>query len=140
DIGGTPTRLAVSAPGGGPREIGIIDNDSVSGGEAAIRRYLDETGARPDMAVLAVAGPIDGDEIRLTNRSWRFRLTQVRSRFGFSSVHALNDFEAVAHALPRPRPGGLQGLRRAATARPRPAGGVGPRPRPRRPAHAPPRH
>jgi len=99
DIGGSTTRFAVCAPGGRPQEIGVIDNDSVSGPEAAIRRYLDETGARPRMAVLAVAGPVDGDEIRLTNRKWRFHLDQVRSRFGFSCVHALNDFEAVAHAL-----------------------------------------
>jgi len=126
DIGGSTTRFAVSAPGGRPQEIGIIDNDSVSGAEAAIRRSLDETGARPDMAVLAVAGPIDGDEIRLTNRSWRFRLTQVRSRFGFSSVHALNDFEAVAHALAGLRPSDLKVLGRAAEARRGPKVVLGP--------------
>src|SRR6267378_5973455 len=91
DIGGSTTRFAVCAPGGRPREIGIIDNDSVSSPEAAIRRYLDKTGARPHMAVLAVAGPVDSDEIRLTNRDWRFNRAQVRSRFGFSCVHALND-------------------------------------------------
>jgi glucokinase len=50
---------------------------------------------------LAVAGPIEGEEIALTNRAWRFRRTDFAKRFGFSRLHIVNDFEAVAWALPR---------------------------------------
>jgi glucokinase len=99
DIGGSTTRFALSEPGGRPERMVVIDNETVSGLEAAIRRYLDETGARPEMAVLAVAGPIDGTKVKLTNRNWRFCLDHIRNRFGFARVHAINDFEAVAHAL-----------------------------------------
>lgn len=99
DIGGSTSRFAVSAPGGRPDRIMRIDNDTVSGLEAAIRRYLGESNLSPQSAVLAVAGPVGRGEIKLTNRDWRFDLDQVASRFGFTRIHAVNDFEAVAHAL-----------------------------------------
>jgi glucokinase len=99
DIGGSTTRFAVCAPGGRPDRMLAIDNETVSGPEAAIRRYLAVTGVTPQAAVLAVAGPVDGCEIRLTNRDWRFDLGQVGDNFGFTCIHAINDFEAVAHAL-----------------------------------------
>ena len=121
DIGGSTTRFAVCAPGGRPDRLIVIDNETVSGPEAAIRRYLDETGQSPRAAVLAVAGPVDGDEIRLTNRPWRFSLGQVGSQFGFARIHAVNDFEAVAHSLAVLQAGELRAIGRAGT------GGSGPR-------------
>src|SRR5262244_3417505 len=99
DIGGSTTRFAVCGPGGRPERVRIIDNETVSGPAAAIRRYLDETGLAPRAAVLAVAGPVAGGEIKLTNRDWRFSCGQLAERFGFDRIHAVNDFEAVAHAL-----------------------------------------
>jgi glucokinase len=110
DIGGSNTRFAVCAPGGRPERVMVVDNESVSGPEAAIRRYLGETGLRPQVAVLAVAGPVDGDEIRLTNRDWRFNLGQLGEQFGFARLHVINDFEAVAHALAVLRPDELRAL------------------------------
>jgi glucokinase len=121
DIGGSTTRFAVCTPGGRPDRLMIVDNETVSGPEAAIRRYLGETGQSPKAAVLAVAGPVDGDEISLTNRPWRFNLDQVGSQFGFARVHALNDFEAVAHSLAVLHDGELRALGRGG------AGGSGPR-------------
>ena len=61
---------------------------------------LDGAPSRPRGAVLAVAGPVHGDEIALTNRPWRFRLCDLSERFGLKPIHALNDFEALAWALP----------------------------------------
>src|ERR1051326_8680495 len=99
DIGGSATRFAVCAPPGRPERVTIIDNETVSGPEAAIRRYLDAAGVAPRAAVLAVAGPVAGSEIKLTNRDWRFNCDQLAELFGFDRIHAVNDFEAVAHAL-----------------------------------------
>jgi glucokinase len=50
--------------------------------------------------VLAVAAPVDGDIIALTNRAWHFQLSDIAAQFGLSELRALNDFEAVAWALP----------------------------------------
>src|SRR5690348_11725928 len=104
DIGGSATRFAVCRSGSRPEHITVIDNETVSGPGAAIRRYLDETGLTPRAAVLAVAGPVDGGEIKLTNRDWRFSCDQLADQFGFSGIHPINDFEAVAHALAVLRP------------------------------------
>jgi glucokinase len=102
DIGGTNSRLGLNGPAGRPERVSIIENDTVSGLEAAIARYLEESGAHPDAAVLAVAAPLDGkDEIELTNRPWRFRPDNIAKRFGFAKLRVVNDFEAIAWALSR---------------------------------------
>ncbi|HEU5275389.1 MAG TPA: glucokinase [Xanthobacteraceae bacterium] len=126
DIGGSTSRFAVCAPGGRPEHILRIDNETVSGLEAAIRRYLGETNQSPQSAVLAVAGPVSGGQIKLTNRDWRFDLEQVASRFGFSQIHAVNDFEAVAHALAILQSRDLRPLGRAGTPQQGPRAVLGP--------------
>jgi glucokinase len=102
DIGGSKSRFALANSAGRPERILVIDNDAVADLDAAVARYLEETGARPRAATLAVAGPIDGEEVALTNRTaWRFRRGDFARRFGFSQLRVVNDFEAIAWALPR---------------------------------------
>jgi glucokinase len=101
DIGGSKSRFALASSAGWPERVMVIENDTVADLEAAVARYLEETGARPRAAALAVAGPIDGEEVALTNRAWRFRRGELAQRFGFSQLRVVNDFEAIAWALPR---------------------------------------
>ena len=101
DIGGSKSRFGLANAGGRPERILVIHNDTVADLEAAVARYLEETGARPRAATLAVAGPIDGEEVALTNRAWRFRRGEFADRFGLSQLRVVNDFEAIAWALPR---------------------------------------
>ncbi|HEY1362897.1 MAG TPA: glucokinase [Xanthobacteraceae bacterium] len=102
DIGGSKSRFALANSAGRPERILVIDNDAVAGIAGAVTRYLDETGARPEAATMAIAGPVDGEEVALTNRAgWRFRRAELARRFGFSQLSVLNDFEAIAWALPR---------------------------------------
>jgi glucokinase len=101
DIGGSKSRFALANSAGRPERILVIDNDTAADLEAAVGRYLDETGAKPRTATLAVAGPIDGEEVALTNRAWRFRRRDLAHRFGWSQLRVLNDFEAIAWALPQ---------------------------------------
>jgi glucokinase len=101
DIGGTNSRLALAGADGRPAHTLIIENDSVPNLEGAIERYLAETGARPGAAVIAVAGPLEGEEVALTNRAWRFRPGELARRFGFAKLRLVNDFEAIAWALTR---------------------------------------
>ena len=102
DIGGSKSRFALAHSAGPPERVLVIENDTVADLDAAVARYLEETGARPRAATLAVAGPVDGEEIALTNRaSWRLRRREFAKRFGFSQLRVLNDFEAIAWALPQ---------------------------------------
>ena len=101
DIGGSNSRFGLANSTGWPERIAIIENDTVPDLETAVGHYLEETDARPQTAVLAIAGPIQGEEIALTNCAWRFRRADFAKRFGFSQLHIVNDFEALAWALPR---------------------------------------
>jgi glucokinase len=102
DIGGSKSRFALAHSAGAVERMLVIENDTVADLDAAVARYLEETGARPRAATLAVAGPCDGEEIALTNRaSWRLRRREFAKRFGFSQLRVLNDFEAIAWALPQ---------------------------------------
>ena len=116
DIGGSTSRFAYANSGGRPECILAFANDAVGGIEAAIARYLGAIDVRPRAAVLAVAGPVDGDDIALTNRAWQFRLPDLAARFGLAPVHAINDFEALAWALPHLRQSDTRPLGKAGRA------------------------
>jgi glucokinase len=117
DVGGSKTRLALANATGSPDRTLVIENDTVADLESAVTLYLERTGEHPEAAVFAVAGPIQGEEIALTNRAWRFRRDAFARRFGLTRLRIVNDFEAVAWALPQltaahTRPLGASALRR----------------------------
>jgi glucokinase len=126
DIGGSTTRLALAERGGRPDHIIRFENDDITGIEAAIETYVARLSARPRRAVLAVAGPIEGEEIALTNRAWKFRRDTLASRFGFARVDVINDFQAVAWSLPSLRPDEVVALGTQTTPQPGPKVALGP--------------
>ena len=64
----------------------------------AIAVYLD--GRTIDRAVLVVAGPVESDQIALTNCPWAFSLEETESALGVTQLIAINDFVAQALAIP----------------------------------------
>jgi glucokinase len=50
--------------------------------------------------VLALAGPVTEEPVRLTNAPWAIASAALAARFGFRAVRLVNDFLAQAHALP----------------------------------------
>ena len=60
---------------------------------------LDRTSLQPRSAVLAVAGPVVGDEIQLTNCPWVVHPRAMIENLGLHDVVVLNDFEAQALAV-----------------------------------------
>jgi len=103
DLGATNSRIAMTGPDGRPAGMRKWHGDDMPDLEAVIARYLDETGARPTAGVLAVAAPVAGDDVAMTNRSWRFSGHDLAKRFGWRTVRLINDFEAVALSLPHLR-------------------------------------
>src|SRR4051812_50122165 len=99
DIGGTKSRFALANSAGRPERILIMDNDTVADLDGAVSRYLDETGARPRAATLAIAGPIDGEEVALTNRAWRFRRAGLAERVGWAHPPIVDDFQGSARGV-----------------------------------------
>lgn len=68
--------------------------------DAIERTVVAAAGAQPKSAILALAGPIAGDSVPLTNSDWVVRPNELIKRFGLAEVVLLNDFEAQALALP----------------------------------------
>lgn len=101
DIGGTNARFAIlTGPHADPKDFPIVQTaDFTTIDEAIQTAILDRTSLRPMSAVLAVAGPVEGDEIRLTNCPWVVRPKTLFGDLGFSELIVLNDFEAQALAV-----------------------------------------
>jgi glucokinase len=51
-------------------------------------------------ASVAIACPVIGDEVVMTNASWRFSINQLKDELGFRQLHVLNDLTAAAMSLP----------------------------------------
>jgi glucokinase len=51
-------------------------------------------------ALLAVAGPVEGQRCELTNCSWIIDGDELRTTFGLAKVRVVNDFAATAYSLP----------------------------------------
>ncbi len=105
DIGGTNARFALEP---GPERFEAIEvlscHDHASLADA-IRAYL----ALPRVAALhggirhaaiAIANPVVGDQVRMTNHHWAFSIEALRQECGFDTLLVVNDFSALARALP----------------------------------------
>jgi glucokinase len=109
DIGATNARFAVISPDGGlqrPRVLACEEYPTIHG---AIAAYLQDELPRTDVrqveaAALAIAGPVTGDHVALTNHPWSFSIGQLRDHLGIERLHVLNDFAAVAVAMPHLEP------------------------------------
>lgn len=103
DVGGTNVRFAMVEYGKGrpkllqPMKLQAEEFASVL---HAARHYLNCVGARPNRVGLAVACPVTGDEIRLTNRAWSFSRRELRRELGVDELVVMNDFGAMARAVP----------------------------------------
>ena len=107
DVGGTNARFALtdlSAPTVELHESKSLPNAEFASMQHAIEHYLAEVGARPARAALAVACPVGKDEIRLTNRAWSFSRSELERRLGLDQLRMINDFGAVAWAIPALQP------------------------------------
>ncbi|MDX1484951.1 MAG: glucokinase [Alphaproteobacteria bacterium] len=102
DIGGTNARFALAQRGAKPHAFHVLRTKDYPGPAEAIAAYLKRKaqGARPQTAVIAVAGPVTGDGVKFTNADWAFSIRDLRRKSGIGELHVLNDFEALAWALP----------------------------------------
>jgi len=110
DIGGTNARFALYPagldPAAAPLAQAMLATTDFDGPEACVRAFLQASGtAGPAAAALAVAAPIRGDSVALTNADWRFSIETLRRALGLERLALVNDFEALAHALPLLGPG-----------------------------------
>ena len=102
DIGGTNARFGlVDGPGAEARMLRHLPTPDFAGLAEAIDAYAEAVGERPKSGCAAVAGPVRGDRISLTNARWDFSVDRTRRQCGLSKLLMLNDCAALALALPR---------------------------------------
>lgn len=102
DIGGTNARFSilVDAESKATDFVHVQTADYETIDDAIIDKVFNNADlAKPRSAILAIAGPIDGDEIDLTNCDWIVRPKKMIGELGFDAVLVLNDFEAQALAV-----------------------------------------
>lgn len=104
DIGGTNARFALCAGDGWPYAIHLERCADHATLEDAVSAYLARLPVRPRRAAIAAAVAVSGDRVRMTNRAWSFSVTALRARLGLEQLLVLNDFTALALAVPRLRP------------------------------------
>ncbi len=121
DIGGTRARLLLTEVEGGAvrpmhrAELASRDHPHLA---ALLRRFLEEAPAEARRGLVAAAlglpGPVEGrpprQRARITNLPWEVEAEALRQALGLERVVLLNDFVAVAEALPALGPGDLAEL------------------------------
>ena len=104
DIGGTHARFALASIDSG-RVAGLGEAITLKTGEfasfaAAWEAFGKQLGQPlPRAAAIAIAAPVSGDEIRLTNSPWLIRQASFGEHLGVDAHVLVNDFEAVGHAV-----------------------------------------
>lgn len=103
DIGGTNARFALAdCSDASPRVLRAqtLKSAEFATLQHAAEHYLASVGVRPRRAAIAVASPMGADDIRLTNRAWSFNREELGRALGLDELLLLNDFGAVASAVP----------------------------------------
>ncbi|SMF04908.1 glucokinase [Alteromonadaceae bacterium Bs31] len=116
DIGGTNARFALVV--GEQAGQFVIENISILNGSEyatfsdALRAYMSQLdGVKVHSACVAIAGPVEGDAVKMTNLSWSFSQAAVCEEFAFNRFIAINDFASLAVATSALLPGDLVSLR-----------------------------
>lgn len=106
DIGGTNARFALEFGPGHFESIEVLACDDYPTLAEALLAYLVLPVVRERLtaplrhAALAIANPITGDLVRMTNHHWEFSIEALRRTCGFDALVVANDFTALARALP----------------------------------------
>jgi glucokinase len=102
DIGGTHARFALVDPHKNIDHIHVLRGREHATLWDAYQAYRAKipTDIVITKAALAVAGPVTGDRVTITNRDWTFSQTELKQALGVSHFAVINDFKALALSLP----------------------------------------
>lgn len=104
DIGGTKTLLGLARRDGQGR-LAIVRCDTFIAAkftsfDQALGDFLSRCGpVSLQGACLGVAGPVDGDRVRMTNLSWDIHAGDISARLGGVPTRLANDLEATAAGI-----------------------------------------
>ncbi len=104
DIGGTHARFAIATLQRG--QIIGVENQIImkSADHASLEMAWQAYGGEisrelPQDGAIAIAAPVNGDALHLTNNSWVIRPRLIREKLKLNRISLVNDFGAVGHAV-----------------------------------------
>jgi glucokinase len=102
DIGGSNARFGLlRASEHSPIETRTLSTADFPTFAEAVEAYLLQCGSPTiEAAAVAIANPVVGDRIQMTNHHWSFSIEQTRQHLGLKRLVFLNDFAALALSLP----------------------------------------
>jgi glucokinase len=106
DIGGTNARFALETKPGCIEHVVVLPCAEHASLTHALRAYLAlpaivaAGGAALRHAAIAIANPVEGDLVRMTNHHWEFSIEAVRADCALQTLLLVNDFTALARSLP----------------------------------------
>lgn len=103
DIGGTNARFGWQEHAGAPiSRVQVLPCAEHASLVAAGQAYLQTQGLpAPACAAFGIANPVTGDQVAMTNHHWKFSIQATREALGLQRLLLLNDFTALALALPQ---------------------------------------
>jgi glucokinase len=128
DIGATHARFGLVSPDGKLLHSQTLADEDYSTIDDALTAFLADRGPLPlpRQGAIAIASPITGDLVAMTNHPWTFSVLALKSRFAFDRLEVINDFTALAMALPRLADGDRQAIGGGAAVARAPIGVIGP--------------
>ncbi len=110
DIGGTNARWAWQAtPGSALGPVASYPSARFESVQRVIEQFLqDHRLPRPARVAFGIATPVTGDRVAMTNHPWAFSITALEAALGVERCLVLNDFAALAAALPSLTPDDLR--------------------------------
>jgi len=100
DVGGTNIRLARVTESGVADIKKYMCNEFASIDLAIAKYFRDMSQHHFTQGCIAIACPVLGDQVEMTNHSWAFSQNALRSQLKLDALFVINDFTAVAHSLP----------------------------------------
>jgi glucokinase len=105
DIGGTYARFTIEPASGVFEHTALLRCAEHANFDAAVSAYLSSLPAGAvgpiEHAAIAIANPVEGDQVRMTNYHWSFSIEQMRQHLRLQTLVVVNDFTALAMSLPR---------------------------------------
>jgi glucokinase len=111
DIGGTNARFALETVPGQVSAIVTLACADYPRFENALLAYLNGRQCAPVRhAVIAIANPVGQDTVAMTNHHWAFSIAAARAELRLDTLLVVNDFAALAMAVPLLMPGELAAI------------------------------
>ncbi|MFS1703655.1 glucokinase [Alteromonas sp. AMM-1] len=99
DVGGTNIRVATVTTDGLTNIRKYLCNDFATIG-LALKQYFADVNTSFSAGCIAIACPVTGDQVAMTNHSWVFSQRALTEELQLERLFVINDFTAVAHSLP----------------------------------------